>query len=107
MDVRPVNPGHDFLFTGKGGAALLDNGIYRVFEKYAGRAKVSGEWNPHGWRHWRSREWEAAGMPDSVRAQLLGHSLKGAGVTLGSYSKLPDLKLREAYFNFTKKPGGG
>lgn len=96
---------HDYVFYGKRGEPLEDSGTYRIFEKYAGRAGVTGEWNPHGWRHWRSREWERLGMPDSVRAQLLGHSLKSGGVTSAHYSKLSDAILREKYFEFTVSPG--
>lgn len=106
LERRPKSPGHDHVFTGKQGAALLDNGVYRVFERYAQRARVTGEWNPHGWRHWRSREWEIAGMPDSVRSQLLGHSLKGMGVTAGHYSRLSEEALRAEYFKYTRVPSG-
>lgn len=103
---RRAGLGHDLVFYGVRGEPLEDSGAYRVFQKYAKRAGVlAGEWNPHAWRHWRSREWERLGMPDSVRAQLLGHSLKSGGVTSAHYSKLSDAILREKYFEFTVSPG--
>lgn len=104
LDARPKAP-HNHVFTAsKTNEPLLDNGVYRIFEKYAGRAKATGEWNPHAWRHWGSRTWEEAGMPDSIRMQLLGHSLNYGTTTERHYSKLPDVKLRRAFFRYTKVP---
>ena len=92
LKVRPARLG-DSLF------GLSPDGIYRVLQRLASKAKVVDGWNPHSFRHATIRKWLAAGMPLPQASQLAGHS--SIVVTGDIYGRFNERDLRKAYRKYS------
>ena len=92
LAVRPACLG-DSLF------GLTPDGIYRVLQRLASKAKVDDDWNPHSFRHATIKRWLAAGMPLPQASQLAGHS--SVMVTGYIYGHFNERDLRKAYRKYS------
>ena len=96
---RATVPGapDDNVWRGEKGA-LTNSGIYQIFRRIAKRANVSGNVNPHAWRHAFGKHATVDGMPTGVLQKLLGHS---SIETTQVYLNLDTAALRAAHNRHT------
>ena len=74
---------------------IAPEGVYRVLQRWAGRAGVLGRWNPHAWRHRFAHGLLDAGADLGAVSQLLGHS--SVVVTVEFYGQRSDSRLAEIH----------
>lgn len=74
---------------------LTRSGIHQVLKRYAKRARVTGKWNAHAWRHRFAHSLIDAGIPLSDVSQLMGHS--SIIITADFYGQRSDQHLAEAH----------
>lgn len=95
-DTVPGAPENN-VWRGKKGS-LTNSGVYQIFRRIAKRAGVSGNVNPHAWRHAFGKHATVDGMPTGVLQKLLGHS---SIETTQVYLNLDVSALRDAHNRHT------
>jgi site-specific recombinase XerD len=73
-------------------------GLYHVFERLAGRAGVTGAFNPHAWRHAFGRDTTVAGLPTAQLQGLMGH---GDIRVTQVYTQFDDADLQAAHDRYS------
>lgn len=98
LAVRPtVN--HRFIFVGQGHKPLSTLGLYRMLQRMAERAGVSGRWNPHSFRHGAARAMLLNGASLQDVKEELGHST--IDVTSRYYAHLTEDDRAERHDRFS------
>lgn len=91
LETRPAIDS-DRVWIGRRGPLTRD-GIYRCLKRVALRAGVTGNWNPHAFRHFRAKAALEAGADLATTSQILGHS--SIVVTANSYTRWTSGELGE------------
>lgn len=92
---NPFDEDHFFL-SDTSHEPLTYSGIYQIFKRLAGKAKVKTKFSPHQWRHAAARSWIKAGMNLKIASELLGHSSEKT--TGDIYGTLDEEERRHLYY---------
>jgi integrase/recombinase XerD len=96
---RGHQPYSDILFCTRHGDSLKLRNVNRILERIAKRAKVTGRWNPHKFRHtFGHRYILAGGDPFSLR-DLMGHSTVTVTMLYVRMAGTPHLREQHARYS--------
>jgi len=88
------------LFISKStGARLTTGGVYRMLERLALKAGITGRFNPHSFRHGWARAALANGANLADVAQVLGH--EDEAITIKYYGRWARSELQERHSKFS------